>query len=208
MRLCVTEKTDWFYSIKLHLFFSTCRSLPSLEGRSTPTRPLGVRPAACLLPGSTWAVTPLCWSVTWFWPTLGSTPVKSRLGENTTGARSTLLFWVCLQTHSHPKMMNSTEIFKTMHMQIHKHAIRMWQNSFTMKTHKEYNTHTHVGIIIGSLDWHISSIMLTDLMIRFDTDVVIWFCLFCLGPFGLVSWWAETEKKHRSKLQRMNSGSN
>lgn len=32
---------------------------------------------------------------------------------------------------------------------------------------------THIDLITGSLAWHISSVMLTDLMIQFDSDSVI-----------------------------------
>lgn len=34
-------------------------------------------------------------------------------------------------------------------------------------------THTHADLVTGSLAWHISSVMLTDLMIHFDSDRVI-----------------------------------
>ena len=57
------------------------------------------RPAACPLQGSTWAETPPCWSVTCCWPTLENTTVRSRLGESTTGARSTSLCWVSVVRH-------------------------------------------------------------------------------------------------------------
>lgn len=154
-------------TVKNNVLF-TSRSLRFSAARCTPMRPQAARPAASPLLGSTWAVTPPCWSVTCCWPTLGSTTVKSRLGESTTGARSTSLCWV--------------SVFR--HIVTHIH----WLQMLTWKMHVDAEPVTNTDLITASLAWHISSVMLTDLMIQFDSDGVIWFRSCCLGSFGLVCW--------------------
>lgn len=159
--------------------FSTSRLLPSLGEMCTSATPWILSPTICPLLGSTWVETPPYSSVTCCWATRGSTTVKSRVGESTTGAKSTSLYWVSVDTSMHLRIpLGYEEIHLYMenpHTQTHIHTLL-----------------THTDLITGSLAWHISSVMLTDLMIQFDSDSVIWFCSCCLGPFGLVCWWGET----------------
>ena len=179
--------------------FNISRSLPSSGARCTPMRRRAARPAACPLQESTWAETPPCWSVTCCWPTLESTTVRLRLGESTTGARSTSLCWVSVVRH--------IALRTNTHTHTHTHTHRLHVCHQVMKRPRPICTYirtqslTHIDLITGSLAWHISSVMLTDLMIQFDSDGVIWFRSCCLGSFGLVllmRW----DQKHRTGFGR------
>lgn len=161
-----------FKYVFVFLLFNISRSLPSLGARCTPMR--AARPAVCPLLGSTWPETPLCWSATCCWPTPGSTIVKLRLGESTTGARSTSLCWVSVGRHI---------------------VIDTQSGHEETQTHLYTLIYTHTDLISGSLAWHISSVMLTVLMIQFDSDSVIWFSLMLFGFvwIGLLMRW---DQKH------------
>lgn len=107
--------------------FSTSRLLPSLGETCTSATPWILSPTICPLLGSTWVETPPYSSVTCCWATRGSTTVKSRVGESTTGAKSTSLYWVSVDTSMHVRIpLGYEEIHLYMenpHTQTHIHTL-------------------------------------------------------------------------------------
>lgn len=53
------------------------------------------------------------------------------------------------------------------------HTLRSQTGTRGARAHVHIHTYERTDLITGSLAWHISSVMLTDLLIQFDSDSVI-----------------------------------
>lgn len=167
--------------------FSTSRLLPSLGETCTSVTPWILSPTICPLLGSTWVETPPYSSVTCCWATRGSTTVKSRVGESTTGAKSTSLYWVSVDTSMHVHIPSGYE-----EIHLYMENPHTQTNTHTSYTHRPNHWIISLAHFLCHADWSNDSIWFRQ------CDLIL-SVLFGSVWIGLLMRW---DQKHASRFGR------